>query len=278
MYAFLYFALCARGWASLARAVRRATRPNPPSHRRVGVWMRVPRTPQVFTAAQLQVVLLARALGCSSLASTCVCGWESHGRQKMPRAPRLAVGAWGGGGSSFGRDCVLALPVGGGVVRTVFVVRRCFVSLLLSVCCVVRRAAPAAVVVGWGGARIRGLCLFRRCFLLPRRRSFSTVCAVAHTQRPPSRVFSSGAVGLGSRRAASRVGACVVSHARERFLSPHSSPRHSCHRRSSVVRVVVRVVARARVCLSLAVARVFVSVGLVALRARCRACCVVGFI
>ena len=83
------FALSARGWASFARATRRGaarTHPNIISHRRVGVCLRVPHTSQVLTAAQLQVALLARALGCSSLVGTRVCGWASWASGDITRA------------------------------------------------------------------------------------------------------------------------------------------------------------------------------------------------
>ena len=114
------FALSARGWASLARATRRGaarTHPNLISHRRVGVCLRVPHTPQVLTAAQLQVALFARALGCSSLVGTRVCGWASWASGDVTRAtPRC--GGFGGVGTLFARACVLALHAGGGGGRS----------------------------------------------------------------------------------------------------------------------------------------------------------------
>ena len=103
---FCIFALCVRGWASfLARgAVLRATHPNLASLRCVGVCLRVSRTTQVFTAAQLQVSLFARALGCSSLAGARVCGWASWASGGVSRAPRLAsCGVCVGVGTPFAR-------------------------------------------------------------------------------------------------------------------------------------------------------------------------------
>ena len=106
-------------WVKLAR---RATR-NPPIQYLTLVFLRVPRTLQVFTAAQLQVAMFARDLGRSSLAGNF---FVSLGvrlvARTMPRfahAPRLAVGGSYAAWSALGRARVLALLVGAEVARAV---------------------------------------------------------------------------------------------------------------------------------------------------------------
>ena len=101
-----------RVWRGPRGAVRRVTHPNLISHRRVGVCLRVPHTPQVLTAAQLQVALFARALGCSSLAGTRFYGWASWASGDVTRA-KPSCGGCEGVGTSFARACVLVLLVGG---------------------------------------------------------------------------------------------------------------------------------------------------------------------
>ena len=146
------------------------------------------------------------------LVGTRVCGWASWASGDVTRATPHC-GGFGGVGTSFARACVLALHAGGrrGVVRTVFVVRRRVGSLLLSV--VALFGAPAAVV--GGGARVRALCLFRRCFpaVFPAAASSTPIVSLGGLACPAPAVacvFRRGAVGFGSRRAAGRVAACAV--------------------------------------------------------------------
>ena len=154
----------------------------------------------VFSAARRSLVLVS--LGC-------VCGWVSWPSGHVAHA--TLWGLWGVG-TSFGRGCVLALLVGKG--SHVHRVRRSLALRTFVVVGLLRsfkgRAAPIAVV-RWGwDSRSRAL-LAPAVFLLPRRRSFSSLWASAHdAQRPPSCVSSGGAVGLGPCRAASRAAACCV--------------------------------------------------------------------
>ena len=133
-----------------------------------------------------------------------------HGRLAMSRAPSLAVGAVRG---LERRSLVLACSfcsLGGRVVSTVFVVCRRFGFLLLSVCCVFRRAAPAAVV-GWGwGSCSRALLVPAVFYAATSSIVLVSVGGRARSLPVVSCAFRRGAVGLGSRRAASRAAACVV--------------------------------------------------------------------
>ena len=154
----------------------------------------------VLSAARRSLVLVS--LGC-------VCGWVPWPSGHVARGT-----LWGlrGVETSFGRGCVLALLFGEG--SRVHCARRSLALRTFVVVGLLRsskgRAAPIAVV-RWGwGSRSRAL-LAPAVFLLPRRRSFSSLWAGAHdAQRPPSCVSSGGAVGLGPRRAASRAAACCV--------------------------------------------------------------------
>ena len=132
----------------------------------------------VLSAARRSLVLVS--LGC-------VCGWVSWPSGHFARAT-----LWGllGVGTSFGHGCVLASLVGEGsrahrVRRSLALRTFVVVGLLRSFS---RGALRRLLSSGGGGARVRGLCLSRRCLMLPRRRSFLSAWAGAHAQRPPSRV------------------------------------------------------------------------------------------
>ena len=115
------------------------------------VFLRVPRTLQVFTAAQLQVSLSARDIGRSPLAGNFprVFGYPPcrprHASLRARATPRCRVVQ-----TSLGRARVLALLVGTAVAHAVVcLLRMCFrrgVGLVVLSCYVAHRARLVCVV------------------------------------------------------------------------------------------------------------------------------------
>ena len=115
----------------------------------------------IFYARFLKLVLSATRRSLVLVSLGCVCGWVSW----WPSGHVARATLWGCGGLER-RSVVVVCSIcslGKVVVRTVFVVRCHFVPLLSSLCCVVRGALRRLLSSGEGWARVRGLCLQRRC-------------------------------------------------------------------------------------------------------------------